>query len=68
MSRARETARAGFLTEKTFPTGSNVLFRLNDTNLANNITIDSDKNAMACGPVNVDSGVTITLRGNLTIV
>lgn len=68
MTRARETAKAGFLTEKTFPTGSNVLFRLNDQNLATNVTIASDKNAMVAGPVSVDSGVTLTLNGNLSIV
>ena len=68
MTRARETARAGFVTEKTFPAGSNVLFRLNDQNLAANVTIASDKNAMVAGPVSVDSGVTLTLNGNLSIV
>jgi len=68
MTRARETAKAGFVTEKTFPTGSNVLFRLNDQNLATNVTIASDKNAMVAGPVSVDSGVTLTLNGNLSIV
>ena len=30
MTRARETAKAGNYTEKAFPTGSNVVFRLND--------------------------------------
>lgn len=68
MTRARETAKAGFVTEKTFPAGSNVLFRLNDQNLATNVTIASDKNAMVAGPVSVDSGVTLTLNGNLSIV
>jgi hypothetical protein len=68
MTRARETAKAGFVTEKTFPAGSNVLFRLNDQNLAANVTIASDKNAMVAGPVSVDSGVTLTLNGNLSIV
>jgi hypothetical protein len=68
MTRARETAKAGFVTEKTFPTGSNVLFRLNDQNLSDNVTIAADKNAMVAGPVSVDSGVTLTLNGNLSIV
>tara|TARA_B100000212_G_C27111568_1_gene420894 strand:+ start:437 stop:643 length:207 start_codon:yes stop_codon:yes gene_type:complete len=68
MTRARETAKSGFLTEKTFPTGSNVIFRLNDQNLNESITIDSDKNAMVCGPISIDSGQTLTLQGNLSIV
>ena len=68
MTRARETAKAGNYLEKTFPTGSNALFRLNDQNLATNVTIASDKNAMVAGPVSVDSGVTLTLNGNLSIV
>ena len=68
MTRARETAKSGFLTEKTFPTGSNVLFRINDQNLATSVTIDSDQNAMVAGPISVDSGQTLTLEGNLSIV
>ncbi len=68
MSRARDTARAGFLTEKTFPTSSNVVFRLQDQNLAENITITSDKNAMTAGPLTVDSDYTLTVEGNLSIV
>tara|TARA_B100001287_G_scaffold274532_1_gene280030 strand:+ start:1326 stop:1532 length:207 start_codon:yes stop_codon:yes gene_type:complete len=68
MTRARETARAGFLTEKTFPTGSNVIFRLNDQNLSTNVTIATDKNAMVAGPVSVDSSATLTVNGNLSIV
>ena len=51
MTRARETAKSGFLTEKAFPTGSNVVFRLNDQNLDTSVTIDSDKNAMVAGPL-----------------
>jgi len=69
MTRARETARAGFMTEKTFGTASeSVVFRLNDTNLAASYTIDSDRNAMVAGPLSIDSGYTLTLEGNLSIV
>ena len=68
MTRARETAKSGFLTEKAFPTGSNLLFRLNDQNLSSSVTIPSDKNAMVAGPVSIDSGETLTLQGNLSIV
>ena len=68
MTRARETARAGFLSEKTFPTGSNVLFRLNDQNIATSVTIDSDKNALVAGPISIDSDQTLTVKGNMSIV
>ena len=68
MTRARETAKAGCLTEKAFPTGSNVVFRLNDQNLDTSVTIDSDRNAMVAGPLSIDSGQTLTLKGNLSIV
>ena len=68
MTRARETAKAGFVTEKAFPTGSNLLFRLNDQNLSSSVTIPSDKNAMVAGPISIDSGETLTLQGNLSIV
>ena len=68
MTRARETAKSGFVTEKAFPTVSNVVFRLNDQNLDTSVTIDSDKNAMVAGPLSIDSGQTLTLQGNLSIV
>ena len=68
MTRARETARAGFISEKAFPTGKNLLVRLNDQNIPEDLTIASDKNAMIAGPISVDSGVTLTLDGNLSIV
>ena len=68
MTRARETAKSGFLTEKTFPTGSNIVFRLNDNNLDTSITIAADENAMVAGPLSIDSGQTLTLQGNLSIV
>ena len=68
MTRARETAKSGFLTEKAFPTGSNVVFRLNDQNLNTSVTIDSDKNALVAGPISVDSDQTLTIKGNMSIV
>ena len=68
MTRARDTSRSGFYMEKTFPSSSNVIFRLNDQNLAENITVDSDKNAMVAGPLTVDSDYTLTIKGNLSIV
>ena len=68
MTRARDAARAGFMSEKTFPTGSNVLFRLNDQNIATSVTIDSDKNALVAGPISIDSDQTLTVKGNMSIV
>ena len=68
MTRARETARAGFMTEKTVPTGKNVMFRVNDQILTEDVTIDADENAMVAGPLALDSDVTLTLNGNLSIV
>ena len=68
MSRARETSRSGFIMEKTFPTGSNIVLRLNDQSLKQSVTIDSDKNALAAGPITVDSDYTLTIKGNLSIV
>ena len=44
------------------------MFRLNDQNLNTSVTIDSDKNAMVAGPLSIDSGQTLTLQGNLSIV
>ena len=44
------------------------MFRFNDKNLAQNVTIDSDRNAMVAGPITVDSDFTLTIKGNLSIV
>ena len=68
MTRPRETAKSGYLTEKTVPTGTNIVIRKNDNNLSTSVTIDSDKNAMVAGPLSIDSGQTLTLQGNLSIV
>ena len=68
MTRARDTARAGFMTEKTFPVGKNVMFRVNDQILTEDVTIDSDQNSLVAGPLALDSDVTLILNGNLSIV
>ena len=44
------------------------LFRVNENTLKVNHTISHNENAMAAGPLTVDSGVTLTVEGNLTIV
>ena len=44
------------------------IFRVNKQNLSVNHTIDSADNAMAAGPLSIDSGVSLTINGNLTVV
>ena len=48
--------------------GTNSIIRTNAQNIAENITIDSDTNAMSAGPVQIDSGYTITLNGEWAII
>ena len=44
------------------------IFRKNENTLKVNHTISHNENAMAAGPLTVESGVTLTVEGNLTIV
>ena len=44
------------------------LFQTNDQTLSNNVTIESTENASCNGPLNITSGVTLTVNGNLTII
>ena len=44
------------------------IFRKNENTLRVNHTISHNENAMAAGPLTVDSGVTLTIEGNLSIV
>ena len=44
------------------------IFRKNENTLKVNHTISHNENAMAVGPLTVESGVTLTVEGNLTIV
>jgi len=48
--------------------GSNSIIRTNANNIAENITIDSDTNGMSAGPIQIDSGFTVTLNGEWSIV
>ncbi len=53
--------------------GSNVsaadgVMLLNDQTITNNYTLASDKNAVSCGPVTIDSAADVTIQGNWTIV
>jgi hypothetical protein len=49
-------------------TGPADIFRINKQNLSVSTTIDSAENASAAGPLTIDSDVTLTVNGNLTIV
>ena len=44
------------------------IFRKNENTLRVNHTISHNENAMVAGPITVESGVTLTIEGNLTIV
>ena len=44
------------------------IFRKNENTLKANHTISHNENAMGAGPITVESGVTLTVEGNLTIV
>lgn len=42
--------------------------RINKNNISSSFTLDSDKNAMAAGPITIDSGVSVVLYGSFTVV
>ena len=44
------------------------IFRKNENTLRVSHTISQNENAMAVGPITVESGVTLTVEGNLSIV
>ena len=44
------------------------LFRVNENTLRVNHTISQNENAMAAGPLTIESGVTLTIDGSLSIV
>lgn len=41
--------------------GANQVFFENDTNVTDNYTIGTGKNAMSAGPITIDSGVVVTV-------
>lgn len=43
------------------------MFRINPQSLSQNVTIDSAENAHCAGPISFDSGVVLTINGNLVI-
>ena len=44
------------------------LMKMNPNQISASTTLDSSKNALLVGPINVDSGVTITINGTLMVV
>ena len=54
--------------QTTNTTVDTAVFRTNNQSVTQNTTIGSTKNALAIGPLTIDSSVTITVNGNLTIL
>jgi hypothetical protein len=48
--------------------GKGDIFRVHSQTLTSNVTIGATDNALAVGPLTVDSSVTLTVNGNLTVV
>ena len=48
--------------------GKGDIFRVHSQTLTQNVTIGSTDNALAVGPLSIDSSVTLTVNGNLTVV
>lgn len=48
--------------------GNDGIIQTSGQTVTENVTIDSDVNAMSIGPITVDSDVTITINGNYTVV
>ena len=48
--------------------GTNSIIRTNANNIAENILIDSATNGMSAGPIQIDSGFTVTVNGEWSIM
>ena len=72
VSKASGGTFAGEITATSFQTTNTTVdtaaFRTNDQTVTENTTIGSTKNAMAVGPLTINSSVTLTVSGNLTIL
>ena len=72
VSKASGGTFAGEITAPQFQTTNTTVdtaaFRTNDQTVTENTTIGSTKNAMAVGPLTINSSVTLTVSGNLTIL
>ncbi len=61
-------ARAGASTDSA--TVENIVdsrFKFNPNSVSSNVTVDSAENAMVVGPIDIDSGVTITINGTFMV-
>jgi hypothetical protein len=72
VSKASGGTFAGEITAPSFQTTNSTVdtaaFRTNDQTVNQNTTIGSTKNALAIGPLTIDTSTTITVDGNLTIL
>ena len=50
------------------PSGIDDIFRVNAQTINTNVTIDTDQNASAAGPLAIADTVVLTVSGNLTVV
>ena len=63
------SARAGPSTDSA--TVQNIVdsrFKFNPNSVSSNVTVDSNENAMVVGPIDLDSGVTITINGTFMVL
>lgn len=44
------------------------VFQINDQSISTDATIASTENASTVGPITIDTGVTLTVNGNLTVI
>jgi len=72
VSKASGGTFAGEITATSFQTTNTTVdtavFRTNDQTVDQNTTIGSTKNALAIGPLTIDTSTSITVNGNLTIL
>jgi len=72
VSKASGGTFAGEITAPSFQTTNTTVdtavFRTNDQTVDQNTTIGSTKNALAIGPLTIDTSTSITVDGNLTIL
>ena len=72
-SAATQTALGGYFQGNNFDRGADFngkddIFRTHSATLTRDVTIASTDNSYASGPLTIDSTVTLTVNGNLTIV
>ncbi len=48
--------------------GNDGIIQTNGKVVTENVTIDTNTNAMSIGPIEIDDNVTITVNGNFTVV